>query len=257
MKKIAFFVEGETESEFVSKILIQLAGDRNISLKQFKITGGGSKSRLSRMSILIGEVPQSGAVFEAWIYISSNDERVLSDISDNYANLATQFHKVLGLRDLRGEVGGRALTIADLPMVEASLRYVLRSYTAIPTDIVIAVMEIETWFLAETNHYACVDTSLNEANITSQLNALGYNPYLDDLSLRPQAAEDLHNLYQVGTLRKSYLPKNRTNRNQTINCIDYANLYLNTKKKVVKLNDFINHIDSFLTPLHPITMTSA
>lgn len=86
MKKIAFFVEGETESEFVSKLLTQLAGDHNIAIRQFKLEYGG-RSGLPRMSRLIGEMPQSGAVFEAWIYISSNDERVPSDIRDNFTNL--------------------------------------------------------------------------------------------------------------------------------------------------------------------------
>jgi hypothetical protein len=245
-KKIAFFVEGETEAEFVSKLLIQLAGDRNIALKQFKTTGGG-RSGLPRMSRLIGEVQQSDATFEAWIYISSNDERVPSDIRDNYSTLSLQFDEIVGLRDLRGAVGGRTLTLTDLPNVEAASRIALRACTAIPANIVIAVMEIETWFLAETNHYTCIDPSLIDTHIVSNCPTLGFNPYIDDLTLRPEAAEDLHNLYQLGTIRKSYLPKNAINRAQTINCIDYANLYLNTKLKLRKLSDFIQHIDSFLT----------
>jgi hypothetical protein len=244
MKKIAFFVEGETESEFVSKLLIQLAGDKNITLKQFKFSGGGRSG--PRISKLVGETAQSTAVFEAWIFISSNDERVTSDISDNFTNLSSQFHKIVGLRDLRGEVGGRALTLSDLGVVETSSRFALRTCTAIPTDIVIAVQEIETWFLAETNHYLCVDASLTEAFILSNIPLLGYNPFTDDLSQRPQATEDLNNLYSL--VGQRYVKSgNSRNRDRTINCIDYANFYINTTQKLTKVGEFVGHIDSFLT----------
>lgn len=245
MKKIAFFVEGETESEFVSKLLIQLAGDKNITIKQWKMSGGG-RSGIPRMSRLIGEIPQSGAIFEACIYISSNDERVPSDIKDNFSTISSQFHKVLGLRDLRGNIGSRTLTIADLADIERASIFALSSCTAIPTDIVIAVMEIEAWFLAETNHYPNIHNTLNEGFVLSNAAILGYSPYTDDLSLRPQAAEDLNNLYAL--VGENYVKSGiGKNRERTINNLDYANLYINTVTRLTKLNEFVTHIDNFLT----------
>jgi len=40
MKKIAFFVEGQTELIFINKLLIEIAGQKNISIRQFKFNKG-------------------------------------------------------------------------------------------------------------------------------------------------------------------------------------------------------------------------
>jgi hypothetical protein len=100
--------------------------------------------------------------------------------------------------------------------------------------------------LAETNHYLCVDASLTEAFILSNIPLLGYNPFTDDLSQRPQATEDLNNLYSL--VGQRYVKSgNSRNRDRTINCIDYANFYINTTQKLTKVSEFVGHIDSFLT----------
>jgi hypothetical protein len=247
MKKIAIFVEGETESEFVAKLLTELAGVRNITLKQYKLEGGGSRSGLPRTLRLVAEVLEPNAAFEVLIYNSSTDSQVTADIRDRYNTLSTQFDKILGLRDLRGDEGGRALTLADLPNIENSItNFTLKGLDRIPTNIVIAVMEIETWFLAETNHYSYIDPSITENHVLSNTSTLGFNPYTDDLTLRTQPAEDLNNLYKIGRIKRSYTKK-ANQRKRTINCIDYANMYLNTPLKLAKLKEFIDHIDDFLS----------
>jgi hypothetical protein len=58
----------------------------------------------------------------------------------------------------------------------------------IPVDFVLAVMEIEAWFLAETTHYARIDPAITMAAIKS---TLGFDPENDDLQRRPSPAEDL------------------------------------------------------------------
>ena len=40
MKKIAFFVEGQTEQVFINKLLEEIAGRKNISINIFQLRGG-------------------------------------------------------------------------------------------------------------------------------------------------------------------------------------------------------------------------
>ena len=109
--------------------------------------------------------------------------------------------------------------------------------------MVIAVREIEDWFLAECNHYTCIDNSL-VLDITKITN-LGFNPCLDDLTVRnTTAAEDLKSVYQL--VGKTY-NKNKDKVERTVECLDYANIYLNVRHKITKLNELVTKIDNFLT----------
>ena len=42
MKRIAFFVEGQTEQLFINKLLIEIAGHKNIAINLFQLRGGSS-----------------------------------------------------------------------------------------------------------------------------------------------------------------------------------------------------------------------
>ena len=109
------------------------------------------------------------------------------------------------------------------------------------SNIVVAVREIEDWFLAECNHYTCIDASLNGAILSS----LGFNPCVDDLTTQTNAAAvDLHNIYQ---LAGKFYNKKIGNIERTVNCLDYTNLYLNLRNKIPKLDELITKIDNFLT----------
>ena len=43
MKKIAFFVEGQTEQLFINKLLIEIAGQKNISIELEQFQGYGRR----------------------------------------------------------------------------------------------------------------------------------------------------------------------------------------------------------------------
>jgi len=42
MKKIAFFVEGQTEQLFINKLLREIAGHKNIAVKLYQLIGGNN-----------------------------------------------------------------------------------------------------------------------------------------------------------------------------------------------------------------------
>lgn len=241
MKKIAIFVEGQTEYDFVKRLLFEIIGKENISIIANRMFGGDSKIANPRNQKPYDEHLIIDAPFQASFFISSGDNKVTSDIQeekDRLGNLG--FSKIIGLRDVRGDQNKRKLTHTDLPDIERLHRLVERSIS-IPTQIITAVMEIETWFLAETNHYAKIDDRLTKDFVVSQIDILGFNPYSDDLTLRLEPKEDLQKLYSM--VKKNY-SKKETVRNKTINCLDYSNLRNNIEIEPIK--KLFKSIDDFL-----------
>ncbi len=240
MKKIAIFVEGETEYDFIKRLLIEVVGEENLKIVGHKMVGGNKKSGIPRTANLQFESEIGGANFEATIFISSQTENVDSDIIEQKQTLINQgFSKIIGLKDLRGDQNGRKLTPQDLPKFELGSQLTERRSLPIPTQIITAVMEIETWFLAETNHYDKIDDRLTKDFVLSKTTDLGFNPYSDNLTLRLEPTEDLHNLYKL--IGRQYSKKNRI---KTINCLDYNNLRHNIEIEPIK--QLFKSIDDFL-----------
>lgn len=252
MKKIAFFVEGETEYYFVSKLLKEIAGAKNINIFADKLSGGGKKQPTRTATFTLESTTNPLAKYEALIRVSGTDNRVDTDIEDFHKDLQrtnseNEYSLIIGLRDLKGQKPDLSpTTLSDLPKMELAAKVIIRNCVLrhlIPTSIIIVVYEIEAWFLAECTHYEKIDATLTNPLIVS---TMGFNPCIDDMTLRPEPAQDLHTIYQLGTPRKAY-QKTAPQISRTVNCLDYANLYLNVRNKIPKLNDLITKIDNFLT----------
>lgn len=239
MKKIAFFVEGPTEADFVKAYLKEVTSQRGlITVREFK--GGKTSPRVYTQTYR----DNAGSDYEVDIYVSGTDNRVNSDILDNLSSLAASgFEAIIGLRDLRGQKpDGSMFVLADLPGVEKANMLIFSGKTP-RVHPVVAVMEIETWFMAETNHYPKIDASLTEALITSKAATLGVNPYTDDLTQVAQPAEKLNEIYHLAG--KAY-DKSSPRRQRTIASLDYANLYVNVPARLVKFKEFAQIVDSLL-----------
>lgn len=238
MKKIAFFVEGQTEADFVKKYLKEITCQKGI-ITVFEGFGGKKRPRVFTQTYQDGEANKD---YQIDIYVSQTDNRVNSDINDNLRTLSSSvFSVVIGLRDLRGQKNdGTAYTLADLPKVENTTQRIFRNANP-PVISSIAVMEIETWFMAETNHYQNINTALTTEVISSQTAVLGVDPYNDDLTQVAQPAETLDQIYQ---LVGEHYDKSEALRQRTINAIDFANLYLNVPARLVKFDEFARIVDS-------------
>ncbi|MCU0467147.1 MAG: hypothetical protein MUF58_00980 [Arcicella sp.] len=244
MKKIAIFVEGETESDFIRRVLVEIIGEHNIAITTHKMVGGNHKSGIPRTINLRFQSITDKANFEAIIYISGHHENVDSDIREQKNVLLQQgFSKIIGLKDLRREQEGRRFTIDDLPKVEMGSRITERISQPIPTKIIIAAMEIETWFLAETQHYGCIDNRLTKEFVESKNLELGFNPYSDNLMLRLEPKEDLNNLY---SLVKKVYSKKESVRMKTINCLDLDHLRNTVGQNISQVRDLFENIDGFV-----------
>jgi len=237
MIKIAFFVEGPTEADFVRTYLKELTCKRGlITVKKY--SGGKTSPRVYTQTYR----DNAGTDYVVDIYVSGTDNRVNSDILDNLATLAASgFSAIVGLRDLRGQkTDGSMFCLADLAGIERANQRIFAGKTP-PVHPVVAVMEIETWFMAETNHYKKIDSALTKTLITSNAAALGVNPYTDDLTRVTQPAETLNDIYHLAG--KAY-SKSAAHRQRTINALDYANLYTNVPARLVKLDEFVKIVDS-------------
>ncbi|TAG01969.1 MAG: DUF4276 family protein [Cytophagia bacterium] len=228
MKKIAFYVEGQTEQFFINKLLIEIAGKKKIEieLQQFQGVGKPTKSIYPKTTAQ----PQNPQHF-ALIFDCMGDGGVKPRILQDAVSLFNQgYSEIVGLIDFYSPPQRTTFTLADLSKFENELsngtvRNERRITQPLPNDtsIVIAVREIEDWFLAECNHYACIDASITLD--TTQIASLGFNPCVDDLTLRATTAfEDLKSVYKL--VGKTYRKK-KDKMEETVERLDYANLYIN------------------------------
>ena len=238
MRKFAFFVEGQTEADFVRQYLKEITSKKGL-ITIYEGVGGKKGPRVFTQTYQEGK---EGKDYQIDIYVSAADNRVNSDIRDNLSSLGRSgFELVIGLRDLRGKKNDQTdYTPADLPAIERVSQAIFSRSTP-PVKPVIAVMEIETWFMAETNHYQNIDPSLTSEIITANVASIGVNPYTDDLTLVAQPAETLDMIYQLAG--KNY-GKSAASRQRTIDAIDYANLYINVPARLAKFEEFAKIVDS-------------
>ena len=235
MKKLAVFVEGQTEQIFIERLLLEAAGKSNISIEKRQASGGQSAKR--KLRLIEASKPNSGHRYFAQIVDCGSDSRVASDIRERYDGLVAQgFETIVGVRDVYPDIA-----YVDIPLLRSGLR---RSLKTNPIDVkfVLGVMEIETWFIAEHTHLQRLHPSLTPNLIKSRL---GFDPSIDDIQLRPHPAEDLDNIYHLAGLKYAK-DKNRVQR--TVRILDYERIFLDLPSKYPDLKTLIDTITNFLTP---------
>ncbi len=235
MKKLAVFVEGQTEQIFIERLLVEAAGRSNIAIEKRQALGGQSAKR--RLRLIEASTPNSEHKYLAQIVDCGSDGRVKSDIMDRYDGLAAQgFETIIGVRDVFPDIA-----YADIPLLRGGLRRYLKT-NPIEVKFVLGVMEIETWFIAEHTHLQKLDPSLTPSLIKARL---GFDPSTDDIQLRAHPTEDLDNIYHLAGLKYAK-DKNRVQR--TVNVLDYERIYIELPSKLPDLKILVDTITKFLTP---------
>ena len=166
---------------------------------------GGSASPTS-IRIIKAAKHSTGQKYYVLIVDCGSDDSVKTRIRDQHQNLsASGYSRVIGIRDVRPQIA-----YADIPRLEANLpRYI--STSLIPVKFILAIMETEAWFLAESTHFSRIDPAITISAIKSNL---GFDPENDSMELRPNPAVDLNDCYHIGG--KSY-KKKQTRIDLTIN----------------------------------------
>lgn len=245
MKKIAFYVEGLTEQLFLNKLLVEVAGQKQITIKLLTFRKGEGKFRRAKLPKTRSTAEET--FHQVLLYDCGGEENVKTKILEDYESLLRQgYEQIIGLLDLFPK------PIENKEKFERTLKTGIsrngREVTPpLPSgaDIVVVVREMETWFLSECRHFKCIATGITLHDIEGKL---GFNPCEGDMREREQPAKDLHAIYQIG--EKAYLKagsrKKRSRIERTIECLDYAEVYLKLRKKLPELDDLLHIIDDFI-----------
>ncbi len=230
MKKMAIFVEGYTEVVFVLKLILEIAGDR-VMIEHKELRGGARNARtMKTLSITKLKTDQDYFVV---IFDCGGDEQVKTRINDEYSSLVKAGHsRIVGIRDIRGK-----FTHNDIPKLESTLPKYLKTLP-IQVQFILAIMETEAWFLAETSHFPKIDPHITVEAIKE---VLGFDPENDDMEQRLTPSNDLNDCYGIGG--KTYEKRHVQN---TVEALDFARMYLELPLKFPYLKQLVDSINEFL-----------
>lgn len=231
MKKIAFFVEGQTELIFVERLLQEVAGAKSIEIRRSASRGSGA----ARLVEIRATATTSGAEYFALLVDCGSDSTVASDVRDHYDGLATaEYSAIVGIRDVY------PAKRTDIPKLERWLYHGVKTKPIRP-DLLLAVMEVECWFIAEYTHFERIDAQLTCAAILANV---GYDPSLIDIEDRDHPAGDLDGIYKIAGMAYK---KDRRRVQRTVNALDMAHLYYQVPDRLPRLKSLVIIIDNFLT----------
>ena len=231
-KRIAFFVEGQTEQIFIARLVKEILGSQytNITLKQYRGGTNAPKTEIVRSCI----DSTKKARYEVLISDCGADNRVKSEIMDNMSNLKeSNYSMLIGLRDLY------PLPMSDYDKLKKGLNYLPNHLRAEQChfEIVVAVRELETWFIAETNHFRKVDRRLTGRFIKERI---GYNPECIDVQTIKHPSLDLNAIYRL--VGKNY-NKRFWQVSKLVNRLDYNNIRNNLRYKLAPLDQLISILE--------------
>lgn len=227
MRKLAIVVEGQTESLLVERMVREIAGEHNVRVERVRASGGAKERR----SVTIeANDPELNQRFYILIYDSATDSRVASDILENYERWSKDFVGIVGLRDVYPEFDRIRLT-----------RRAAYGQKTKPVRVqnMFAVMEIESWFLAELTHYVRMSPLLTQPNIIA---ATGFDPWNDAIEARPQPSKDLKAIYQSAGLSYN---KSKNHIQRTLGVLSYEHLILEAPERAASLKDFVDLLNQF------------
>lgn len=229
-KKLALFVEGQTEQLFMKAFLEEVAGAKNIEFQTEVYGPSGSILKLRQATP--GTDPTHPQYF-ALLVNCQNDERVKSVVLDQRASLSRAgYSMILGLRDLF------PIPLSKLESVKMNLRYGVPT-SGVPTHILLAVAEVEAWFLQEASHFTRIDERLNTTEFRTKF---GFDPENDSAELVERPAEMLHMIYS--SVGKAY-KKKKAHVERTVQVLDYATLYLRLPTLLPHLAALIGYLEGF------------
>lgn len=233
MRRMAFFVEGQTEQVFVNRLIRYILGPKQTNIVQKKIKGGTNSPKVSMTRHRsISRTPE----YEVLIVDCGADNRVKSEMLENLENLnENNYQYLIGLRDLY------PLPLEEFDRLNKGLQFLPPRLRKLPAtfEIIIAVREIESWFLAESTHFQKIDKRLTCDFIQKKL---GFNPELIDPTVRVHPASDINNIYRL--VGQSYAKKyNQTSR--MIHSLDIKQIVGPLRTKIKGLDDLITVIEEF------------
>lgn len=225
MKKIAIFVEGQTEMIFVTDLLVSIAGANNIALSVERY--------FSKTFIPLTSDPYRDQTYFALVVNCGSDNSVATAILDRHAGLTTSdYSLILGIRDLH--------PIADdeYDKLRAALAGLLPNHGA-RTSMIVARREVEAWFAQEETHYQKIDPAITPDAIRAKT---GFDVENDCAETLAHPSDFLHNAYQIGG--RAYR-KRRNQVQRTVIALDKDRIVNNLPEKLPSLKLFTDELSAF------------
>ncbi len=232
-KKLAIFVEGQTERILITRLLQEIAGYKKVSVEVYQVRGDKANRKIQPLKSNLIEV----APFFILLYDCGCDSHVLSDIKKQHNSLTNNgYEKILGLRDLYPE------PLKNRTQVENGIKGFLKTFqkNGIPISMILVIMEIEAWFLGEYSFLTKIDSCLTSNFI---LHNLGFDLNALDVEQIPHPREALNKIYQL--IQRSY-DKSETTVEEIASLLNYEFMYLHLVDKIKQLKQLIDAINLFL-----------
>ncbi|MCK4408211.1 MAG: DUF4276 family protein [Bacteroidales bacterium] len=232
MIRIAFFVEGKTERIFIENFLDNYYTHPFFNVESQELRGGRAKKIIKsnyednniKYSFLIFDVGGDGSVAGA---ILERSKKLIESYGYNH---------ILGIRDLYPN------TREQLDLVYSTFNEIFQNDSILnDISLIIAVMEIEAWFLADYPFFLKVDNRLTASKINENLSIDIEN---DDLEEYRQPAKIIDKIYKI--VGKRY-KKRESDSYSICSHIDFDELCLNQNKRnrIPSFDSLINKIDEF------------
>jgi len=232
VKKIALFVEGQTEQIFAEKLIREIIGKHGFSIESYKFWGGKNITR--NPFWLTTQNANGNTEYYFVIYDCGGDGKVQSDIRERLDSLREEsFSLVIGIRDVFPET--------NIEKLKNYLYFGIPVESGVSVKIVLAVNEVEAWFLAEETHYPRISKkiSLETANKIA-----GIDVSKDDTKIIPHPSDTLKQIYMRGG---TTYDKSKDKVHRTVDAFDYENLYLNVRKRNDSLNELLTCLDDLVS----------
>jgi hypothetical protein len=226
IKKIAFFVEGYTEQYFLEKLLFEIFSERKISIEIQKMKGG--KNIPITFSGIKSTVITESTEYFVLIYNCGGDSNVKSYILERRLDLAkADYIKIVGLRDIFPD-----FKRTDIHNLTYFLNFKVPQ-KEIKIEFVISIMEVESWFLSENNHFQRISPNLDSKTIST---FLGYDLKQYNTEMIDAPADTLNLIY---SLANEKYEKTKESIDRTIEAIDYSEIYFESRKRIKSLDELI------------------
>lgn len=232
MKKIAIFVEGQTERVFVRRLLSAIADRREIHFEEVQ-AHGARHERASSFEWIAASNPRQGYYILLWDCGAVS--KVRSDLLDRYQGLVRAgFQRAIGVRD------AHPVSREQMPSLRANLNGIIPG--PVPVDFILAVMEVEAWFIAEHTHFARVDHRLTMKLIHR---SLGIDPSRDNPENLDRPSHDLHDIYSLVGLDYS---KSAEDIERTASKLDFHRIRRkHTGHVIADLDRLVDILDDFFS----------
>lgn len=230
-RRLAAVVEGQTEVLFLERLLRECANTNQICIRSVLAQGGRSAPRTV---VEIKADSESGQPYYVLVYCSGTDSRVPTDVLDNYVGWANKgYVGIIGLRDLYPQPLARAFHVRQ----RMSYRQRTRPIKVVN---ILAIAEVEAWFVAEATHYCKVNAGLTAPVVVS---TLGFDPAVHDVETIGHPADELHRVYSSAGLAYR---KDRNQINRTVDSLDMAEIAFVVAPRVPALGILVDAILAFL-----------